>query len=354
MDIKNPKRILIKHVGNMGDHIFLVGPLLELLASKYPKANITLVAAWGYKNSRGYWGERNQDGFCISLMKENPHIDQLVHWDDHNLSLEGNICTEEGRSFPTWNRKHYENVKGEYDLVAEVDFGLSLFDNPVKKVFDSIGLHGENFGNYPFYGSKEDWQVGKAVAEQFPSPRVVLLESLNGTSMRGWDPQKTSELENLFLSELGIKPIWFGAKYPKDFGGRKLTLRENIAFAGSCDIGIGVMSGPMHFAAAAGLQTICLFGAQPLHRAAPAYFLNPYIKDSNKHHITIEGPTCNEPCFLKRQKPCKNLNTLEAKTAKFKDWQHPGRQSDKSCVATIPVETVFAAAKTALNNRNII
>lgn len=337
----------------MGDHLFLVGPLLETLSKKYPEAEITLIAAWGYKDTKGKWGERNQDGFCISLMKENPHIHQLVHYHDTKLSLDGNICVEEGKHFPTWNKKYYEQEKVSYDLVAEVDFGLGIFDNPVKKVYESIGLN-ENYTNYPFYGSTSDWKIGTEVARQFPRPRVVFLEGLDGESMRGWDPEKTRLLEKRFKEELGIKPIWFGAKYPKEFEGRKLTLRENIAFAGSCDLAIGVMSGPMHFAAAAGVQTICLYGGQPLHRAAPSYFLNAYIEDPKKFHLTIEGPTCDKPCFLKREKPCKNLSKIERENSGFKNWQKPGNQFNKSCVAVIPVETVFAAAKNALRQRNLI
>jgi hypothetical protein len=352
--VNQPKKILLKHVGNMGDHLFLVGPALEVLSQQYPQTEITLVTAWGYKDHKGHWGERNQDGFCISLMQENPHIDHLVHWHDKILSLEGEICHEGGKSYPTWNKKHYESVKKDYDLVAELDFGLGIFDNPVEKVFEQLGLKNIVNGNYPFYGSENDWKVGKSVAEQFPGPRIVFLESINGQTMRGWDPEKTIQLENKIKTDLGITPIWFGAKYPKTFDGRGLTLRENIAFAGSCDIGIGVMSGPLHFAAAAGLQTICLYGGQPLHRAAPSFFLNPHISDPKKYHITIDGPTCNVPCFLKREKPCKNLSPTEAKSAKFRSWQEPGRQSDKSCVATIAVDLVFAELVSALKTRGLI
>lgn len=349
-----PKTILLKHVGNMGDHLFLVGPALEVLAREYPEAEITLVTAWGYKDKKGRWGERNQDGFCIALMQENPHIDHLVHWHDKKLSLDAKICHEENKSYQTWNPGFFETAKMNYDLVAELDFGLGIFDNPVEKVFERLGLKNIAYGNYPFYGSKTDWQVGKSVAEQFPAPRIVFLESLNGETMRGWDPEKTIQLENKIKTELGITPIWFGAKYPKTYAGRKLTLRENIAFAGSCDIGIGVMSGPLHFASAAGLQTICLYGGQPLHRAAPSFFLNPQIQDPKKYHITIGGPTCDEPCFLKREKPCKNLAPKEAKSAKFRSWQEPGRQSDKSCVATISINTVFAEIVATLKNRGLL
>lgn len=350
----SPRRILLKHIGNMGDHLFLVGPLLETLARRYPDADVTLVAAWGYKDRHGRWGERNQDGYCIALMMENPHIDHLVHWDDHRLSLDGNICREEGRHFPTWNPEWYAQEKREYDLVLELDFGLSVFDNPLERVYALAGLPGETFGMYPFYGSPQDWEIGRAVAGMHPGPRVVFLEGTDGKSMRGWDLEKVSALERIVGQAVGHAPLWFGAQHPRTHEGKRLTLRQNIAFAGSCDLAIGVMSGPMHFAAAAGVPTICLYGGQPLHRAAPSYFLNPQIADPLRRHLTIEGPTCDEPCFLKRAIPCKNLSAEEKASSGFRSWQEPGRQEDKSCVATIPVETVAAAISANLRRRTLL
>lgn len=347
-------RILIKHVGNLGDHLFLVGPLLEVLARRHPDAEVTLVAAWGYKDAHGRWGKRNQDGFCIALMKENPHIDQLVHWHDDACSLDGDICVEEGVHFPTWNPEEYERQKRTADLVAELDFGISVFDNPLEKVYETVGLRGETEGRYPFYGTQSDWRVGRAVAARLPRPRVVFLEGLDGPTMRGWDPEKVAALSRRLVEELGITPVWFGAQHPKTYHGRPLTLREHVAFVGSCDLAIGVMGGPMHLAAAAGSQTICLYGGQPLHRAAPSFFINPSLADARARHVTIEGPTCDEPCFLKRDRPCKNLTEEAARTSGFQSWKSPGRQRDKSCVATIPVDTVFAAARETLMARGLL
>ncbi len=349
-----PRRILLRHVGNMGDHLFLVGPALEVLARRYPLAEITLVTAWGYKNDRGQWGDRNQDGFCIALMKENPHIDQLVQWHDHRRSLDGELCIEEGVHFPTWDPAWYEHEKPHYDLVAELDFGLGVFDNPLERVYERLGLPNETDCSYPFYGSANDWAIGRAVAKRSSRPRVVFLEGIGAESMRGWDPAKAQRLEELLTTRLGISLLRFGARSVPSTNGRRLTLRENIAFVGSCDLAVGVMSGPMHFAAAAGVPTICLYGGQPLHRAAPSYFLNPHILDPERHHITIEGPTCDEPCFLKRDRPCKNLSAEAARTSGFQTWQHPGRQDNKSCVATIPVETVYATILTALRARGLL
>lgn len=347
----HPRSILLKHVGNLGDHLFLVGALLEGIARVWPQADVTLVTSWGYRDRRGRWGKRNQDGYCLALMKENPHIDHLVHWSDDQCSLEGRVCVEEGTHFPSWNRTYFERVKGTYDVVAELEFGLDVEENPLERIAAAVGLPHLALGPYPFYGSPQDLERGREAVRTL-RPRVVFLEGLNGTTMRGWDPGKVSVLTQRF-HDAGIRPIWWGASFTPLLRGRKLTLRENIAFLGQCDLAIGVLGAPMHFAAAAGVQTICLYGAQALARAAPASFFNQAMTESRRHHLTILGPTCDEPCLLKREIPCKNLTGEKRITAGFRQWQDPGRQHDKSCVAAIDAETVFATAMEALERRGL-
>lgn len=348
-----PRRVLLKHVGNMGDHLFLVGALLEGLARVWPHAEVTLVTAWGYRDRRGRWGKRNQDGFCITLMKENPHIDQLVHWSDVGRSLDARICVEEQQRFPTWDRIHFDHVRGEYDIVVELEFGLGIEENPLERMAAAAGVPHLSIGPYPFYATPADWEVGSARAAEHPRPRVALLEGLNGSSMRGWDPAKAVVLEQR-LRAMGLHPFWWGAQYAPLVQGRRLTLRENVAFLGSCDLAIGVMGAPMHFAAAAGVQTLCLYGAQPYQRAAPGYVFNPVVPDAAREHITIFGPTCDAPCFLKRAIPCKNIHGADRATTGFESWQNPGRQTDKSCVAAIPVDTVTAAVHDILRRRSLL
>lgn len=345
------ERLLLKHVGNLGDHLFLVGALLEGIARRRPDAEVTLVTAWGYKDRRGRWGKRNQDGYCIALMKENPHVNQLVHWSDAELSLEGRICAEEGRHFPTWNRAHFERIRADYHTAVELEFGLSVEENPLERIAAAAGLVDTRLGPYPFYATDADRAVGHTVAERFPHPRVVLLEGLAGPTMRSWDPAKVRVLEGALTRALGTPPLWWGAAHTPLHRGRRLTLRENIAFLGKQDLAIGVMGAPMHLAAAAGVQTICLFGGQSFNRVAPGYFINPFVSDPTRHHLTIFGPTCDEPCLLKREIPCRNLHGEDRIMTGFQSWQEPGRQNDKSCVATIPVASVLAAAVSALRNR---
>lgn len=336
----------------MGDHLFLVGALLEGIARMWPEAEVTLVSTWGYKDANGRWGKRNQDGYCIAVMKENPHIDHLVHWSDDDCALDGSMCVEEGARLPTWNRAHFERVQSAYDVVAELEFGLGIEENPLERITAAIGLPHLGIGPYPFYGSAQDDKVGRQTADRFPHPRVVFLEGLNGTTMRGWDPSKAAVLAEHF-ERAGISPLWWGASFTPLYRGQRLTLRENISFLGQCDLAIGVLGAPMHFATAVGTQTICLYGGQAYARAAPGFFVNPSIADRSRHHLTIFGPTCDEPCILKRELPCKNLHGEARMTTGFRSWQLPGRQHDKSCLATIDVDTVFATARGALEQRGL-
>ncbi|MEX0650094.1 MAG: glycosyltransferase family 9 protein [Candidatus Andersenbacteria bacterium] len=347
------KKFLIRHLGNMGDMLFFVSPVLETLKKKYPDSHITFVTAWGFKTTKRpfpfvskkeFWGDRNQSGFCIALMMHNPHIDELVHWHDEDLSLEGMICAEEGRRFPTWNKSYYEKQKesGKYDGVYELDFGIGYEDNPLDRMYEAIGMSGEMFSDYKIHLTEDDKAIAKAAMEQHSTPRIVLLEGLEGTTTRGWDPGKIPALEAAIKKNYGVKPIWFGGRYTPTFEGRPLTLRENIATLTFCDAAIGVMSGPLHFAAAVGCPTITLYGDQPLHRAAPAYFLNEYIHSPKKYHRTIMGPTnWNEIKFLKDDSTFVNLTPVEVKAQGYENWQNPGRQSTKSCLAVITVDEIM-------------
>ncbi|MGH9857222.1 MAG: glycosyltransferase family 9 protein, partial [Acidobacteriota bacterium] len=279
-----------------------------------------------------------------------PHIDQLVHWHDTVTSLTGEMCREEGYSFPTWSAAYYQQQKqsGNYDGVYELDFGISAVDNPIQRMYEAVGLPEETYSNYQIYLTNADKAVAESVLRSYPKPRIVLLEGIEGTTTRGWDPGKVSALEQAIKREYGVEPIWFGGTYTPFFEGRPLTLRENIATLAFCDVGIGVMSGPMHFAAAVGLPTITLFCDQPLHRAAPAYFLNQYRKNSKELHRTLLGPTNPNMKFLKEGTTQANLTPEEWKSQRYRNWTSPGRQATKSCLAVITVDEVMMVLREAL------
>lgn len=337
------KKILIKHVGNMGDMVFFIPPVLETLKRVYPDCHITFVTAWGFKDKKGRWGLRNQSGFCIALMMTNPHVDELIHFHNTKLSLRGDICVEEGRHIPTWNRAYYEKQRTSdaYDAVFELDFGLTPDNNPIEQMYHAVGLPNETYSDYKLYFTEADKNVAQAVIASYAKPRIVLLEGLEGTTTRGWDPAKVTLLEKAIEEKYGTQPIWFGGKFIHMFEGRSLTLRENIATLLYCDVGIGVLSGPLHFAAGSGLPTITLFADQPLHRVAPAYFLNEYIKEDKKKHRTLLGPSGYPPAFLKNNNPAAGLTPAEVATQGQKTWLLPGRQSTKTGLAVItPAEVM--------------
>lgn len=338
------RRILLKHVGNMGDIIFFIPPLLESLKRHDPDCHITFLTAWGFKNKQGKWGKRNQDGHCLALLITNPHIDQLVHWHDTALSLQGSICSEEGKRFPTWNKKYFEQQKksGEYQLIAELDCGIPPDKNPMPILYNLVGLPHEKYTNYTLYLTDRDREVASYIMARAPHPRIVLLEGIESENTRGWDPKKIPRLIKRIQQQYGVSPLWFGGKHIPEFQGRLLTLRENIATLSYCDVGIGVLTGAMHFAAAVGLPTLALYGDMPLERGAPAYFLNHYIQNKKRWHRTLLGPNLPPWHLLKGDRPPPQLTANEAANQNFKEWLRPGRQSTKSAIAILTVDEIMA------------
>ncbi|MBI4022162.1 MAG: hypothetical protein HY372_02300 [Candidatus Andersenbacteria bacterium] len=337
------KRFLLRHLGNMGDLVFFIPPVLAGLKKNYPGCHITFVTAWGFKDRRGRWGALNSHGYSIHLLITNPHIDSLIHWHDTKTSLAARICRQDGRRFPTWSARYYQQQKnsGNFDAAFELDFGLSVNDNPVQRMLETVGLPIDTEPTYRLYFTDEDVAIAKAVIDGAPRPRIVLLEGLAGRSTRGWDPGKIPVLIKAITARYGAPPLWFGGQYIPDYRGRPLTLRQNIAILQHCDVGVGVLSGPLHFAAAAGLPTITLYGAQPIHRAAPAYFLNDALTDPRSRHRTLLGPTGPTLHFLKSSAPDENLTPAELRQQKFTVWTSPGKQSTKSCVAAITVDEIM-------------
>lgn len=345
----------------MGDLVFFVPPALATLKRKYPDCHITFVTAWGYKK-KGWkltllpgdswrrrlarkveWGQRNQDGFSIALMMTNPHINQLVHWHNHHLDLQSTTCCEEGRCFPTWSRRYYEARKasGDYDDVFELDFGLTVIDNPIQKIYEALRLPKETYSCYKLYLTDRDQAAALSVMAHKPRPRIFLLEAMWDTSTRGWDPGKIPVLESAIKKKYGAPPLWFGSRHIPKINGQFLTLRQNIATLTYADVAIGVPSGPLHFAAAVGLPTLTLYGDQPLHRAAPSYFLNEYIVSESRRHRTLLGPTPSNFSFLKSPLAPAPLTPAERRRQNYRTWQSPCHQATKSCLAPITVDEIM-------------
>lgn len=345
------KRFLLRHLGNMGDLVFIVPPVLAGLKEKYPGCHITFVTAWGYKDQRGRWGKRNQGGFSLHLMMTNPHIDQLVHWHDTKLSLNGQLCREDGRLYPTWSRSYYDQQtkSGYYDGVFELDFGLTVDDNPLQRLFAATGLPPHTPTTYRLYFTESDLVAAQAVMARAPRPRIVLLEGLAGHSTRGWDPGKIPALQQAIATIFGVPPLWFGQEFTSDYQGQPLSLRANIATLTCADVGIGVMSGPLHFAAAAGLPTLTLFGDQPLHRAAPAYFLNASLPPRRRHR-TLLAPATMPFRFLKSPFLEPALTPTEKMGQRYHHWTRPGRQATKSCLAALNVNEIMLVLQDMLRS----
>jgi len=345
----------------MGDHVVFIPPVLASLKRAYPDCHITLITTWGFKETRRrwivgpkyeHWGQRNQGGHSIHLMLTNPHVDQLVHWHDSIIDLDGNTCSEDGINIPTWSGAYFEKQKNskDYDHVFELDVGIEHDEDPMRRLYDIVGLNNETYSNYQLYFTDEDLRIAEAAMAHLPTPRIVLLEGLDGSSTRGWDPVKVAVLEERIQKTYGVPAYKFGATHIPEHDGKPLTLRQNIATLRYCDVAIGVLSGPLHFAAATGTPTLTLYSDAPLRRTAPAYFLNEYINEPLYHHRTLLGPEPRPRTLLKSPYAPTPLTEAERKAQKYADWLTPGKQSTKAGLAPITVDEVMTVLSDMLGH----
>jgi len=343
-------RILIKHVGALGDSIFFLPPIIHTYRKKYPQAQITLLIAWGPRDKEGCFHSRGFDGFTLNLMMTNPEIDELAHYSDRKQSLRKEICIEEGVRFATWNKTILEKKKKEYDLFFEADLGVPHIDDPLQFLYKKYHLKSD-FTNYKIYTTQSDKLIVDQIIKNYSCPRILICEGIEAETMRGWSREQTEELIKKIKKELGVSPVWFGSKNILDYFGKKINIRQSAEFASRFDIAIGVLSATMHICAGVGVQTITLYGGMPKKRGAPEYFLNKYIKDQNKRHVTIMAPECDTHCFLKKENgPC----VLSPNNSLWQSWQKPGNQKIKNCLVKISVEDVFRILKNILKVRNLI
>lgn len=365
-------KILIKHCGGIGDFVFLVPPIIEILKNRYPNCHITVVTAWGMswknsftfakkipfikRNKCRFFGNRNQGGYCISLIAQNPYVNEIVHWHNTQLSLDKKVCIEDNVSYVTWNSEYFKKIKqsGEYDKIYEIDkIGLDRRGNPIKKVLKTLGEEESDFSHYRIYTSVIDQRKISDIIKDYPHPRILICEGIEKKATRSWTKEKVDMLIKLIKNEFKVDPIWFGSKEIPEYFYQPLSLREQVEFARQCDIAIGIISAPLHLAASAGLQTITLFGNFSLERAEIAYHLNKYVKNENEKHITIYANDCKEnPCYIKPAYPCRKI--VDLKNQSWKSWSEPGRQETKSCIARISVEEVFETLKKALKIRGLV
>ncbi|MEK7499706.1 MAG: hypothetical protein AAB649_03810, partial [Patescibacteria group bacterium] len=121
-----------------------------------------------------------------------------------------------------------------------------------------------------------------------------------------------------------------------------------------CDVGIGVPSGPLHFAAGVGLPTITLMCDQPIYRVGPAVFFNTYITEEAKLHRTLLGPTGPVLGFLKEGSTKINLTPAEWESQGYSNWMNPGKQHTKSCVSVITVSEVMTVLADVVHTKNTL
>ncbi|MCL5030739.1 MAG: hypothetical protein M1480_17140 [Bacteroidetes bacterium] len=366
-------KILLKHVGGIGDFVFFVPPLIESLKKKYPhssidvlttcsirrKMKIGLSCRWPFikRKHLRIWGEPESSGsgYCIDLIITNPFVDKVINFHSSKKDLDGNFLKGygyESHNIQTWNKNYLNKVlkKNIYDKFLDIDsVAINRFCNPLRILFGKLGEHDAYYSNYKIYTSQYDKNKIDKIIRNFPRPRILLCEGIDSLAMRAWTNEKVASLSLMIQKKYSVNPIWFGKNNIPVVDGKPLTIREHAEFARRCDVAIGNANGPLHLAASVGVPTILLLSLLSFERVAPEYHLNPYITNYRSCHMTIHAPECDKHCGLKPEEPCDQFGSNDDKSWISSD--NPGQQSTKSCAAAIGVETVFDTLVSVLKKR---
>ncbi|MCL5029021.1 MAG: hypothetical protein M1480_08385 [Bacteroidetes bacterium] len=365
-------RVLIKHVGGIGDFIFFVPPIVESLKNKYPLASvdvlttcsinrtvkIKLISKWPFVGRRyvRIWGEpqSSRSGYCVDLIVANPFVDNVINFHSNKVDLDGRFLSTYcyDRCIKTWNLKYLNKVvsKNIYDKFLDIDsVQLNRFSNPLRILFSKLGEGDIYYSNYKTYTTEGDKRKIDGIIKKYPQPRILFCEGVDSLAMRSWTSEKVAALTQMIKEKYSVDPIWFGKRDIPIIDGRPLTLREHAEFARRCDVAIGNANGPFHLAASVGVTTILLLSLLSVERVAPEYHLNPYINNSNLLHVTVHALECDKHCDLKPKEPCDQFGSIIEQGWNSSD--DPGRQSTKSCGAAIRVETVYETLVKVLNKK---
>jgi len=268
-------KIVLRHDHNLGDVILSQGIIPERIKTElYPNAHITFVTS-----SRA-WNRPGSDntGWAMDAIAANPWIDEVRDAESFGQHSWTSGC----------------------DLAYRINGSGSVYDH----VFDYHAMHAElapgrtDAKLHLFDGDRElARQVVSAIKNGRRGPVIAVNMALAANRARGWGEMKTTDLCQRLERELQAVIVWMGWV---DFGpykrlvdvrassaGRPLSVREQAAVMGACDLHITCQGGGANMSAAVGCQTLALSGLHPAHREGVAYFNNQYIEDSSRWHVEL-------------------------------------------------------------------
>ena len=200
-----------------------------------------------------------------------------------------------------------------------------LFYSAQKKsnLLSALGIEVKNF-QLNFFTNHQDDQKADAILEQLKTNSDQYLISVSPVSRRDykiWPASRFSTICDFLIKHYKsqILFLWGPGEYHfveavrkgmknKDLGDYEVpTLRETVALLKKVDLHIGNDNGLMHFANAAGIPSVAIFG-RPL--------MKNWIEPDHRRHLGIEfDPGCKNHCFYpKCQLEC--LNGVEVDTVK--------------------------------------
>jgi len=318
---KNPKKILLIRLGNLGDAILTI-PTIRELERNFPKSKIHMLTS--PKTVGIYTNVPYIDKLTTIDLSLNELYNQLKILRKENFDL---VIDMENYSRVTSLFTYFLKPKFSIGFDSKGQFRARVFDksfiydngdkHEVDCFFDLITPLNPKIKNKELeFNVKSDKYVDKLIKENNISKsdfKIIIHPSNNKDwNIKRWPEERFAELINQLIKKYNAKIILIGTKEDKqiidnvkklsnskiiDFSG-KLNIFQTADLIKKSDLYIGNDTGPMHLSAAVQTPTIGIYGPVNIKKWGPY----------GKKHIGIkkEMPNC-KPCFeiSKINKKCK-------------------------------------------------
>jgi heptosyltransferase-2 len=281
--MSDPQNILIIRLSSLGD-IILASPLIRILRSKYPAAQIDLLVKPQY----------------AEVMRSNPHLSTIIELSGDLAPLGARLCASRydllidihnslRSRYLRW-RAHPRAVRvvNKYALrrFLLVHFKWNLYRGviPVAERYLAAGgnLLNDGLGLEVFLPD----QVGAAVSARLSSTRLETADRVIGFAptarhfTKRWPPERFVELGVQLARARKVKILLFGGRDEADYCGDiaqminaslgsavaesvagKFSLLETAAAFDRCHLVVSNDTGLMHLAAARRRKVVAIFGS---------------------------------------------------------------------------------------------
>ena len=281
----NPKKILIIRLSSIGD-IILASPLIRLLKTKFPPAQIDFVIKKIY----------------FDLVSDNPYLNDIKVLDTNSgfqslrqlkreiRAANYDLIIDIHKNFRSFflrfasgakNVKKYNKMRWQRFLLIKTKINLYPGITPVYKRYlrsvADLGIVDDNKGLEFFISSDVQERIQKDLRKRGLAIRKYTIGIAPGAGFatKRWFPERFAEIADVLQQEYNASIILFGDKNDLQISQIVITsmqskainitgeysLMESAAALNCCDIVISNDTGLMHLASALGKKVVAIFGA---------------------------------------------------------------------------------------------